>query len=274
VSSTVELLIKPRRGWQSVDVKELWLCREILLFLVWRDIKVRYKQTFLGGLWAILQPLIGTMVFGVLFTKVLPIRNEQVPYPLFVYAGLVPWTFFANALALSSNSLVNSEHMIRKTYFPRLFIPVATILALILDMLIGFTLMAVLYFCYAWPLTPSLLWLPIFIVGSFLAASGIGLILSALNVRFRDVKYLVPFFIQMAFFLTPVIYPARFVPRQLEMLLGLNPMAGMVEGIRHALLGTPVSWTLVWASTTVSTLLFVLGLHVFRRMERTFADVI
>jgi lipopolysaccharide transport system permease protein len=274
MSLTAELLIKPHRGWQPVDLRELWRYRELLVFLAWRDIKVRYKQTALGGLWAILQPLIGTVVFGVLFTRIAHIHSDKVPYGLFVYSGLVPWTFFANALALATNSLIGSGQMISRTYFPRLLIPLGTILALVLDMLIGFALMAVLLPFYQWHVTLALLWLPIFIIGSFLVASGMGLILAALNVRFRDIKYIVPFFIQMAFFVTPVVYPVIYLPPRLQILLGLNPMAGMVEGIRHALLGTPVSWILVYSSTSFGMLLFVLGLYVFRRMERTFADVI
>jgi lipopolysaccharide transport system permease protein len=271
---TAELLIKPRRGWQPIDFKELWDFRELLGFLIWRDIKVRYKQTILGGLWAVLQPLIGTLVFGILFTTVARINTGKVPYPLFVYAGLVPWTFFATALSLSSNSLVGSEQMIRKTYLPRIMIPLAAILGLIIDMLIGFALMLPLLLYYRWPLTTSVVWLPLCILGSFLAAAGMGLTLSALNVHYRDVKYVVPFFTQMAFFLTPVIYPLRTVPKSLQFVLGLNPMAGMEEGFRHALLGTAVSFDLIWTSSAVSALVFVAGLYIFRRMERTFADLI
>jgi lipopolysaccharide transport system permease protein len=270
----VELLIKPRRGWQPIDLKELWTYRELLGFLIWRDIKVRYKQTILGGLWAVLQPLIGTLVFGILFTRVAKIETPGIPYPLFVYAGLVPWTFFAGALSLSSNSLIGSEQMIRKTYLPRVLIPMAAILGLVLDMLIGFALMGFLLAYYRFPLTLSILWLPVSILGAFLVAAGMGLILSALNVHYRDIKYVVPFFVQMAFFLTPVIYPLRNVPKAFRVLLGLNPMAGMEEGFRHALLGSPVSAGLLWISGAVSLSIFVLGLYVFRRMERTFADLI
>lgn len=269
-----ELLIKPRRGWQPIDFKELWDFRELLGFLIWRDIKVRYKQTILGGLWAVLQPLIGTLVFGILFTTVARINTGNIPYPLFVYAGLVPWTFFATALSLSSNSLIASEQMIRKTYLPRIMIPLAAILGLVIDMLIGFALMLPLLLYYHWPLTASVVWLPLCMLGSFLAAAGIGLTLSALNVHYRDVKYVVPFFTQMAFFLTPVIYPLRTVPKSLKFVLGLNPMAGMEEGFRHALLGSTVSFDLLWTSGAVSLLVFVAGLFVFRRMERTFADLI
>ena len=274
MSSTSERLIKPRWGWQPVDLVELWCYRELLVYLAWRDIKVRYKQTIFGGLWAILQPLIGTAIFAVLFTRVVSISSGQCPYPLFAYTGLVTWTFFANALQLSSNSLIGSEKLISKTYFPRLFIPIGTILALMLDLLIGLALMVVLLVYYRWRLTPALLWLPIFVVGSFLTASGMGLLLSAWNVRYRDVRYVVPFFIQMAFFVTPVVYPMSYVPPGLQVIVGVNPMAGMVEGVRYALLGIPVSWTLICSSAAVSILLFGMGLYVFRRMERTFADVI
>ena len=273
-TATLELVIKPRSGWQPVDFGELWQFRELLGFLIWRDIKVRYKQTVLGGLWAILQPFIGMVVFGALFTAVASIKSDGSPYPLFVFAGLVPWTFFANSLGLASNSLLGSEQMIRKTYFPRLLIPLAVVLALGLDMLISFLFMGLLLVYYHWPVTSSLLWLPLFIAGSFLAACGMGLFLAALNVRYRDVKYVVPFFTQMAFFLTPVIYPARYLPASFKILLGVNPMAGMVEGFRFALLGSPVSWDLVWISCATSLLFFVAGLYFFRRMERTFADVI
>jgi lipopolysaccharide transport system permease protein len=273
-SSTIEVLIKPRLGWQPIDLRELWEYRELLGFLMWRDIKVRYKQTVLGGLWAVLQPLIGTLVFGILFTTVAPIRNPGAPYGLFVYAGLLCWTFFANGLALSSNSVIGSEAMIRKTYLPRILLPLGSILALGLDILIGLVLMGILLLCYRYPLTPAVLTLPIFILCSFAAASGMGLILSAWNVRYRDVKYIVPFFTQMAFFLTPVLYPIRSAPHKLGMLLFLNPMAGAVEGFRHALLGTAISWTLVETSAALSFGLLLMGLFVFRRMERTFADTI
>lgn len=274
MAATIELIIRPRRGWQMLDVRELWSYRELLGFLVWRDLKVRYKQTMLGALWALLQPFIGMVVFGVLFTRVAHIRTDGSPYPLFVFAGLVPWTFFANAIGLASGSLLGSEQMVRKTYFPRVFVPFASILALGLDMLIGLGFAALLMLYYRWPLTGAIFWLPLFILGSLLAACGMGMILAALNVRYRDVKYVVPFFTQMAFFVTPVIYPALYVPKQLKPILGLNPMAGMLDGFRHALLGSPPSWQLVAESAAVSVVLFAVGLFIFRRMERSFADII
>lgn len=274
MAAAIELEIKPHQGWQRIDFRELWHYRELLAFLVWRDVKVRYRQTALGGLWAILQPLIAMLIFTGLFASVAKIRTDSVPYSLFVYAGLVPWTFFANAVTLSSNSLIGADQMIRKIYFPRLLVPMGVIVALGLDMLIGFGFIAFLMAYHHWPVTANLVWLPLFMFGTFLAASGLGLALSALNVQYRDVKYVVPFFTQMALFLTPVLYPMRYVPQKIAVYLAFNPMAGMVEGFRYAVLGSPVSWPLVASSLGICMLLFAGGLFVFRRMERTFSDII
>lgn len=274
MTTTVELIIKPRRGWNAIDFRELWDHRELLAFLIWRDVKIRYKQTAFGGLWAILQPLIGMLVFATLFTRVAHISTYGVPYPLFLYAALVPWTFFANALALSSNSLLASEHLVRKIYLPRVLVPIASILALMLDLAVSLAFMGILLACYRWPVSTALFWLPVFIFGSFLTAAGLGLILSALNVHFRDVKYVVPFFTQMAFFLTPVLYALRSVPQKFRILVALNPMTGMVEGFRHALLGSAFASDAIWISLCMGVALFVLGAYLFTRMERTFADVI
>jgi homopolymeric O-antigen transport system permease protein len=271
---TTEILIKPRSKWQPLQFRELWVNRELLGFLTWRDVKIRYKQTALGGAWAILQPLIGMAIFAVLFTRVAPIQTYGTPYPLFVYAGLVPWTFFANALALSSNSLVASEHLIRKIYFPRVFLPFASMLALVFDMIIGLAFMGILLAYYHRSIGENIVWLPLFLFGCFMVTAGLGLGLSALNVHFRDVKYVVPFFTQMAFFLTPVLYPIRSVPEKFKILLSLNPMVGMVEGVRHAILGGPISWNLVTTSMVGASLLFLAGLYLFNRMERSFADII
>jgi lipopolysaccharide transport system permease protein len=274
LESAIEFVIKPRKGWQPVDLKEIWRYRELLGFLVWRDITIRYKQTALGGLWAILQPLIAMIIFGALFGRVTGMKGDGSPYPLFVFAGLIPWTFFANAVGLASNSLVGSEQMIRKIYFPRILVPIAMICALGLDMVISLAFMGLLIAYYHWPVTLTLLWIPVFTLGSFLTASGLGLMLSALNVQYRDVKYVVPFATQMAFFLTPVLYASNMAPGKIKYAIAFNPMTGMVEGFRHALLGSAVSWNLVLASSAASVLLFIAGLFFFRRMERTFADVI
>jgi homopolymeric O-antigen transport system permease protein len=273
-NSDFELTIQPRRGWQPVDLRELWRYRELSGFLVWRDVKIRYKQTVLGALWAALQPLIGMLIFGVLLTRVAKMPSDGSPYMLFVYAGLVPWTFFVNAVTLSSNSLIGNEQLITKIYFPRVFVPLSAIGALMLDMVISLVFMGFLMIYYRWHLSVGALWLPAFALGGFLTAAGLGLFLSALNVRYRDVKYAVPFCVQMLFFLTPVLYPLSHVPSQFKLLLSLNPMSGIVEGFRYALLGSPVSWPLVTYSLIGSVLTFLIGLFLFQRMERTFADVI
>jgi lipopolysaccharide transport system permease protein len=274
VASTYELLIEPRKGWQPIDLSELWSYRELLGFFVWRDIKIRYKQTLLGGLWAVLQPLVGMVIFGVVFNRVAGIQSDGPPYPLFVFAGLVPWTFFQNAVGLASNSLIGSEQMIRKIYFPRVLIPLGQILGLGLDMVISLGFTAGLMVYYHQRVTLALAWLPIFVLGASLASAGLGLFLSALNVRYRDVKYIVPFFTQMLFFLTPVLYPASRMSGKLKILLSLNPMAGVVEGFRYTLLGSHVSASSMTLSLTGCAILFLGGLFFFRRVERTFADVI
>jgi lipopolysaccharide transport system permease protein len=269
-----EFIIKPRRGWQAVDFKELWNYRELFGILVWRDIKIRYKQTALGGAWALLQPLVGMLIFGVLLNRIISLPSDGSPYLLFVYAGLVPWTFFVNGVSMASNSLVGNENMIRKIYFPRLMVPMGSIGALGLDMLISLSFLAVLMVYYEWQVSAKLLLLPVFMLGNFLAAGGLGLILAALNVQFRDVKYIVPFFTQMLFFVTPVLYPITKVPSQYQFIISLNPMAGVVEGFRYSLLGSQVSWVLMGGSLFGCLLMFLAGLFYFNRMDRTFADVI
>lgn len=274
MDSTYELVIEPRKGWQPVNFHELWEYRELLGYLAWRDITVRYKQTLLGGLWAILQPLIGMVVYGVLFQRVAGIQGDGSPYPLFVFAGLVLWTFFSNGVTLSSVSLVGSEQMIRRIYFPRILVPLGQILALLFDLAISLIFLGLLMAYYRWHLSLTVLWLPVFLLGSCLVTAGLGFMLSALNVHYRDVKYAVPFFVQMLLFLTPILYPIDHVPGKLRFLLSVNPMAGMVGGFRYALLGSPVSWNLVIGSFAGAIAMFVVGLFFIRRMETTFADVI
>jgi len=272
--SGFELTIRPRRGWQPVNVRELVLYRELLGFLIWRDIKIRYRQTALGALWAILQPLIAMLVFTFLFHRLGGVSSDGTPYALFAFAGLAPWMFFASSVLQSSNSLVASRQLVAKIYFPRIFIPIGAIGAMLLDLLLSLVMFAALLLYFQWPVSWSILWLPLFICCAFVAASGCGLILSALNVTFRDVKYAVPFAVQMGMFVTPIIYPLRYIPDRWQILTGLNPMTGVVVGFRHAILGTEISWALVGVSLTTSVILFVSGLMIFRRMERKFADVI
>jgi lipopolysaccharide transport system permease protein len=272
--SSFELTIRPRKGWQPVDWKEIFLYRELLAFLMWRDVKIRYRQTLLGGLWAILQPLIAMLIFTFVFNHMAGVKSDGPPYPLFAFAGLAPWTFFSTAIAQSSNSLVTNQQLVSKVYFPRVFIPVGAVGALLLDLVFSLGLLGVLMIYYHWPISSHVVFLPIFILGAVLSSCGLGLALSALNVSFRDVKYAVPFLIQMGIFLTPVIYPIRYIPERWQVLMGLNPMAGVVVGFRYSLLGSSASWSVMGVSLGVSVVLFIFGLLIFRRMERVFADII
>jgi lipopolysaccharide transport system permease protein len=274
MQSQFELTIEPRRGWQPLDLREVYFYRELLAFLVWRDVKIRYRQTLLGGIWAILQPVIAMFIFTFIFHRMAGVGSDGAPYPLFAFAGVSVWTFFASSVAQSSNSLISNQQLISKTYFPRIFIPLGTIGAFLLDLLLSLALLAVLLVYYHWRVGPGLLQLPLFILGAFFSAAGLGLGLAAINVRFRDVKYAVPFLLQMGIFVTPVIYPIRYVPERWQFLVGLNPMAGVVLGFRHAILGSPASWSVMGLSLAVSICLFIGGLLVFRGMEKLFADVI
>jgi lipopolysaccharide transport system permease protein len=274
MKSHFELIIQPRKGWQPIDFKEVYLYRELLAFLVWRDIAIRYRQTILGGLWALLQPLIAMVVFTFVFHNLAGMKSDGSPYPLFAFAGVAAWNFFSTAVSQSSNSLISNQALVSKVYFPRFFIPMGAIGAFLMDLILSLIMLAGLMLYYRWPLTWTILELPIFVLGAILSAAGLGLALSAINVSFRDVKYAVPFLLQMGIFATPVIYPIRYIPVKWQVLIGLNPMAGVVVGFRHALLGSPASWSLMGLSLAVSVLLFVSGLFIFRRMETVFADVI
>jgi lipopolysaccharide transport system permease protein len=274
MSAAFELTIRARRGWQAFDLKEVIVYWELLAFLVWRDIKIRYRQTVLGGLWAILQPFVAMLIFSYVFNRLARVQSDGPPYQLFAFAGIAPWTFFSTSVTQSSNSLLANHHLVSKIYFPRMFIPLGAIGALLVDLALSLGLFAAMLVYYHWPLTLAVFWLPVFIVAAFLSAAGAGLILSAVNVSFRDVKYVVPFLVQMGIFVTPVIYPVRYVPARWRLLVGLNPMSGVVLGFRHALLGSPASWGLISVSLATSLILFVFGLLVFRRMEIRFADVI
>ncbi len=272
--SSFELTIRPRKGWQAVNLRELLLYRELLAFLVWRDIKIRYRQTLLGGLWAVLQPLIAMLIFTLVFNRLSGVKSDGPPYPLFAFAGLAPWTFFSTAVSQSSNSLLSNQQLVSKIYFPRVYIPVGAVGGLLLDLLFSLVVLAVLMVHYHWSVSARVLLLPVFILAAFLSAAGLGLILSALNVSFRDVKYAVPFLVQMGIFLTPVIYPLRYIPARWHLLMSLNPMAGVVTGFRYCLLGSTGSWSVMGLSLAVSLTLFAFGLLIFKRMEARFADVI
>jgi len=271
-----ELIIKYKKGWIPINFKELWAFRELLYFLAWRDIKVKYKQTVLGAAWVILQPFTTMIVFSILFGKLAKVPSDGIPYPIFVYAGLLPWNYFSSALSNSGNSLVSSSNLITKVYFPRLIIPTSASLAGLLDFFIAFIILIGMMFFYNF--TPSalgILMIPALIFLTFLVAVGCGLWLSALNVEYRDFQYVIPFLIQIWMFATPVIYPVTLFPEKYRWLLSLNPMAGIIEAFRAAAIGhQQVNWNLLIVSSGIGVLIFLTGLLYFRRVERSFADVI
>lgn len=270
------LRIQPSKGWVSLKLRELWEYRELLYFLTWRDIKVRYKQTVLGAAWAIIQPFMTMVVFSLFFGKLAEIPSDGVPYPLWSFAALVPWTFFANGLTMSSNSLVGSANLIKKVYFPRLTIPIATVLSGVVDFVLAFIVLIILMLIYGILPTANIIFLPFFVLLSFVTSLGVGLWLSAMNVQFRDVRYTVPFLTQFWLFATPVAYPSSLIENDtLRALYGINPMAGVVEGFRWTLLGTNnTPGPIIIVSSIAALLLLISGLFYFRRMEKTFADVV
>ena len=268
--------IAPAKGWVSLGLKEFWHYRELLYFLVWRDIKVRYKQTALGAAWAIVQPLFTMLVFSLFFGKLARMPSDGVPYPLFSFAALVPWTFFANGLTQSADSLVGSANLLRKVYFPRLAIPVAAVLSSIVDFTLAFIVLLGLMMGYyhVWP-TAAVIWLPFLFVLAIVTALGVGLWLSALNVQFRDVRYVLPFIVQFWLFATPIAYPSSLLSEQWRMVYGLNPMVGVVEGFRWALLGSGTApGPMIAVSSVAAVTILVGGAYYFRRMEKTFADLV
>jgi lipopolysaccharide transport system permease protein len=253
----------------------LWEYRELLYFLTWRDIKVRYKQTVLGAAWAIIQPFFTMVVFSVFFGRLAKIPSDGVPYPIFTYAALVPWTFFAHGLSQSSSSLIGSANLIRKVYFPRLVVPISSVLSGAVDFVLAFIVLLGMMLYYGIVPTINTVALPLFLLLALITSLGVGLWLSALNVEFRDVRYVVPFLVQFWLFATPIAYPASLLHEPWRTLYGLNPMVGVVEGFRWALLGTNTApGRIVALSALVTLALFVGGAFYFRRMEKTFADIV
>jgi lipopolysaccharide transport system permease protein len=268
-------VIEPSKGWVSLRLGALWRFRELLYFLIWRDVKVRYKQTLLGAAWAILQPLLTMIVFSIFFGKLARMPSDGVPYPLFAYVALVPWTFFANGLTLSSNSLVSNQTLLRKVYFPRLVIPVSAVASGLLDFAIAFVVLLGLAARYGVTPTAHMLWLPVLVLLALVTALGVGLWFAALNVLYRDIQYIVPFLVQVWLYATPIVYPSSLVPERWRTLYAINPMVGVVEGFRWTLLGSgtaPGPMILVSATAAVATLIG--GLFFFRRMEKSFSDVV
>jgi lipopolysaccharide transport system permease protein len=269
------LVIKPSKGWTTLQLRELWNYRELLYFLVWRDIKVRYKQTVLGAAWAIIQPFFTMVVFSIFFGNLGKIPSDGIPYPIFAYCALLPWQLFAYALTQSSNSLVANQNLITKVYFPRLIVPLSSVLAGLVDFAIAFLiLIGMMLFYGIWP-TIAILALPLFVLFAIATALAVGLWLSALNVQYRDVAYTIPFLTQFWLFASPIAYSSSLIPQPWRALYGLNPMAGVVEGFRWSLLGTTnPPGVLVLISVVIVIILLAGGLFYFQRMERTYADVV
>lgn len=268
------IVIEPHRSWVALNLRDLWAYREVFHFLVWRDIKVRYKQTVFGVAWAIIQPLFLMLAFAFFFGQLVRVSSDGAPYPVWVYVGILPWTFFSNALANSGNSLIGNSNLITKVYFPRLIIPSAAIAAGLLDFAIAFTLLLGFIPFYGLGLSWNILMLPPLVLLVTLLALAVGIWTSALNARYRDVRHALPFVIQLWMFATPIIYPLSIVPQEYRWIIALNPLTGIVEGFRAALFGWPFDWWALGFSTAVTLLLFVFFIYVFRRMESSFADVI
>jgi lipopolysaccharide transport system permease protein len=268
--------VEPSKGWVSLQLHDLWNYRELLYFLTWRDIKVRYKQTFLGVAWAVLQPMLTMAVFSLFFGNLARMPSDGMPYPVFSYVALVPWQFFATGLTMSSNSLLSNADLVKKVYFPRLVIPIASILAGVIDFLLAFVVLLIMMLLYGIVPGAKIILLPFFLLLAITTSLGVGLWLSALNVQFRDVRYTIPFITQFWLFATPIAYPSSLIQNDiLRTLYGLNPMGGVVEGFRWVLLDTDTApQPIIVASSLASLLLLMSGAFFFRRMERTFADVI
>lgn len=267
-------MIQPVGKLEGLNLRELWLYRDLLFFLIWRDVTVRYKQTLLGATWAIIQPFFTMIVFSLFFGRLAKVPSDGIPYPIFVYAALLPWTYFSTALGQSANSLVGSANLITKVYFPRLIIPASTVVAGLVDFAIAFVILIAMMIYYGISPTWAILLLPVFLLLAIITALAAGLWLSALNVNYRDVRHSVPFLIQFWMFATPVAYPSSLLSEPWRTVYGLNPMVGVIEGFRWALVGAPPPGPLMGVSAIVALIALAGGLFYFRRMEETFADVV
>ena len=273
--ATSSTIIRPKKIFSFKDLKELWQYRELLYFFTWRDLKVRYKQTFIGVLWAIFQPFITMVVFSIFFGTLAGVPSDNVPYPIFVYTGLLFWQFFSSALADTSNVLIANQSIITKVYFPRLILPISTVITKVVDFTIASLILVGLMFYYDYvPNLSGFILIPVLLVISFMAATGLGLILASINVKYRDVRYALPFFIQILLFVTPVIYPAS-IAGSYSWILALNPMTGVIQSARAALLGaTELNWILIANSFLACLIILVAGIFIFKKTERYFADII
>lgn len=275
-TETTTTILKPAHGWAALNLGDLWRYRELVYFMTWRDLKVRYKQTLLGASWAILRPLLTMVVFSIFFGGLAKVPSDGVPYPIFAYTALLPWELFVSALNVASRSLVNNSHMITKVYFPRMILPLASILAGVVDFLVAFVVLIGLMVYYRISPTTAIWTLPLYLLLTLVTALGVGLWLAALNVLYRDVGYVTPFLTQFWMFITPIAYGASLVPERWQFLYAINPMVGVVNGFRWAMLGTPQSapGPMLAVSVGISILLLVSGVVYFRRMERLFADMV
>ncbi|GAB4559950.1 MAG: ABC transporter permease [Anaerolineae bacterium] len=278
-ATAAPIIIEPTHGIASLRLGEIWAYRELLYILTWRDVKVRYKQTLLGIFWIILQPLVSMLVFSFLFGRLLGVPSEGVPYPIFAFAALLPWNYFASSLGRATTSLVGSAHLVRKIYFPRLIIPISSVLSGLVDFVFAFVVLVGLMVYYRISPTIDILWLPAFLLLALMTALGFGLWLSALNVRYRDINYVIPFMTQLWMYMTPVIYGTTLIPERFRFLLALNPMTGVVEGFRWALLGPylqarPPFTSLFVIGVGITLIMLVTGVFFFQSTERTFADVV
>jgi lipopolysaccharide transport system permease protein len=268
------LVLEPAKGWSSLDLRDVWAHRELLYFLAWRDIKLRYKQTMLGVLWAVIQPLFPMIIFTFVFGRLAKMPSEGTPYAVFVYAGLLPWTYFANAVASSATSIVGSSNLVSKVYFPRMIIPASAVLAALLDFCIAGVLLGLLMMWYGLPVHSGVIMLPVLIALTTTLSLGIGLLCAGLTVKYRDIRYALPFLIQCWMFATPVVFPTSMVPSTWRWALVLNPLTGIIDGFRSALFGRPFNWGALAASAAIAIVGLVYAAYSFRRLERTFADTI
>lgn len=273
--ATQVIRVEPTRGFASLRLKELWQYRELLYFFVWRDLKVRYKQTALGAAWAIIQPVFTMLIFSVVFGRLAKVPSDGIPYPLFAFCALVPWTFFAQGLTMGSNSVVQSANLVKKVYFPRLAMPIATVLAGVVDFFLAFVVLLGMLIAYGRVPTLNVIWLPALLLLAFVTSLGVAFWLSALNVEYRDIRHATPFLTQIWMYATPIAYPSSLLPEPWRTVYGLNPMVGVVEGFRWALLGAQTKpGPIVAVSSVAALIIMVSGAAYFQRMERTFADVV
>ncbi len=265
-------IIKPSKGWMPINLHELWEFRDLLYFFTWRDIKVRYKQTVLGFAWAIMQPFFAMIIFSIFFGSLANLPSDGIPYPIFAYAALLPWTLFSESITRSTNTMVTNSNIIKKVYFPRMALPISSVLSPVIDFTIAFVILILMMIYYGIMPTINVVLLPLFLMLAIATSLGIGLWTSALNAKYRDIQYVVPFMLQILMFASPVVYAASMIPAKYQFLYGLNPMAGVIEGFRWSLLGTDSPGMIILASVIVSVVLLVSGAFYFRRMEKTFAD--